>query len=178
MKNTFLLATLALSLFSCASNAVSVGGAHSRYDSGIAAAASSTQTGLEVNYLTGNDTVMLDVGFRTDSGTQDQVVTDVRSKQLTTHIGARLYAPSKWNLRAYVGAGVMHQYNSFVTKDYDYGDNLNGTYGRVGVEAKITDGLGVEVAYETNNLGSAKIGGRTGLDLNDDTILLGFVFRF
>ncbi len=178
MKATLAIAILALPLFSCASQAISVGAAHSRYDGGIADAASDTQSGLEVNYLTGNDTVMLDVGIRTDKGNRDQVTTNVRSEQLTSHLGVRVYAPADWKVRPYVGAGAVHQYNSFETDSYNYGDSLTGTYGRVGVEAEVGGNLGLEFAYEANNLGDARIGGRQNLNLNDATFLVGFVFRF
>lgn len=169
MKTLILLLT---TLASCQS--VYVGGAQTRFGHGIADEATDHQSGLDVGTLLGGEGLALDLGVRRDSGNAKMV----RNEQLSVRLGARLSAPRDLAVQPYISGGVMRQWNSFETEAYDYGDATSGTYARVGILVPVGPGVGLDFAYEASDLQSSQIGGRSGLNLQNDAFVFGFSFQF
>lgn len=166
------LLLLLATLVSCQS--VYVDGAHTNFQHGIAQEATDHQAGIEVGGLVGTEVLALDVGVRSDHGNARMV----QNEQLTIHLGARLSAPRDYAVQPYVGAGFMQQWNSFETEAYDYGDSTTGTYIRLGVQVPVSESVSLDIGYERSDLGRSTIGGREGLNLQNDVLLLGFSLNF
>ncbi len=132
------------------------------------------QRGIEFGALLGSETLALDVSLGHSSGDNDVV----NSKRQTMRLGARVSAPRDWSLQPYISSGIIRERQAFTTESYDFGDSIQGPYARIGVLAPLGSGVFLDLSYQRADLNRADIGGRSDLDLEANTILVGFTLQF
>lgn len=178
MNNTQLMRIILLMLCSC--QAVSIQSVGTGFQKGIADRATGHRAGVEVGGLIGSPTFALDLGLRRDGDGGK-----VNTKQTLGHIGARVTGSqirlrTRSNILAtpFISAGLVGQRNRFSAGGRTYQCSSRGTYARLGLQFELSSSVSLDIAYEMTDVRDAQVGGRTGLDLKSDSLLIGFSLKF